>query len=270
MTLQKLMMGVSTRIIYKSTDLNGYVSIVIGCGITILVQSSSITTSVLTPLVGLGAIRLEQMFPLALGANIGTTVTGLLASLVSDSTQALQVALAHLFFNVTGILIFYPIPYMRKFPLGAARRLGRATRIWRGVPLLYILTMFLLVPFIMLGISFMFEQGSVGLTVMGVFVVVILFFVIAYTIYNCKYQGGQERCLECIQKREVRRVTMNDLPDDMVFLKAKIAQLIEHTGLPDDEMDQPEAKNVKKEMQAEEEDEYMVAMVDYNDPEEEV
>jgi sodium-dependent phosphate cotransporter len=80
----------STRVIYKATNVNGLVAIVIGAGITVLVQSSSITTSVLTPLVGVGCIQLEQMFPLTLGANIGTTVTGLLASLVSDSVDALQ------------------------------------------------------------------------------------------------------------------------------------------------------------------------------------
>jgi sodium-dependent phosphate cotransporter len=80
----------STRIIYKATNVNGVVAIAIGAGITVLVQSSSITTSVLTPLVGVGCIQLEQMFPLTLGANIGTTVTGLLASLVSDSVEALQ------------------------------------------------------------------------------------------------------------------------------------------------------------------------------------
>ena len=70
----------------------------------LVVQSSSITTSVLTPLVGLGVIQLEQMFPLTLGANIGTTVTGLLAAMVTDSVEALQVALAHLFFNIFGIM----------------------------------------------------------------------------------------------------------------------------------------------------------------------
>lgn len=67
----------STRIIYKATNVNGLIAMGIGAGVTVLVQSSSITTSVLTPLVGVGAIQLEQMFPLTLGANIGTTVTGL-------------------------------------------------------------------------------------------------------------------------------------------------------------------------------------------------
>lgn len=71
--LQKLLLGMSTRVIYKATDINGYLAIAIGAGITMVVQSSSITTSTLTPLVGMGALRLEQMYPLTLGANIGTT-----------------------------------------------------------------------------------------------------------------------------------------------------------------------------------------------------
>merc|ERR1712150_438819 len=86
--LQKMLMGVSTRIIYKATNVNGYLAILIGTGLTILVQSSSITTSVLTPFVGIGALRLEQMLPLTLGANLGTTFTGLLASLVSDNVDS--------------------------------------------------------------------------------------------------------------------------------------------------------------------------------------
>jgi sodium-dependent phosphate cotransporter len=147
--LQKMLMGVSTRIIYKATNVNGYLAMLIGCWITLLVQSSSITTSALTPFVGMGALRIEQMFPITLGANIGTTFTGLLASLVSDGTDALQVALCHLYFNIVGILIWYPIPFMRRIPLRMARALGKATRLWRGFPLLYIIVVFIL-PWIFL------------------------------------------------------------------------------------------------------------------------
>ena len=89
-TLHTALESASKRIIYKATDLNGYLSILIGCGITLLVQSSSITTSTLTPFVGLDLIRLEQMYPLTLGANLGTTLTGLLAALVDGSRDSLQ------------------------------------------------------------------------------------------------------------------------------------------------------------------------------------
>ncbi|KAL7447677.1 hypothetical protein ACHAXS_000061, partial [Conticribra weissflogii] len=151
--LQRGLAGMSTRIIYKATNVNGLIAIVIGAGITILVQSSSITTSVLTPFVGLGVIQLEQMLPLTLGANIGTTVTGLLAALVSDNVHALQVALCHLFFNISGIVIWYPLPFMRKVPLNGARALGRATRRSRFIPPIYIIIVFFVIPLLLLGLS---------------------------------------------------------------------------------------------------------------------
>ena len=94
----------------------GYVNILIGAGLTFLVQSSSVFTSTLTPLVGIGILTVETCYPLFLGSNIGTTTTGLLAAMSSDSQglhDALLVAFAHLMFNVFGILLFYPIPFLR-------------------------------------------------------------------------------------------------------------------------------------------------------------
>ena len=82
--LRKMLLGASTRIIYKATNINGYVGMVIGCGVTILVQSSSITTSTLIPLAGIGLLKLEQIYPLTLGADIGTTFTALMAAMVSN------------------------------------------------------------------------------------------------------------------------------------------------------------------------------------------
>ncbi|KAK1744455.1 sodium/phosphate cotransporter [Skeletonema marinoi] len=173
--LQRGLMGMSTRIIYKATNVPGIFALVIGAAITVLVQSSSITTSVLTPLVGLGVIQLEQMLPLTLGANIGTTVTGLLASLVSDSVAALQVALCHLFFNISGIIIWYPIPFMRKIPLNGARELGKWTRRSKAIPPIYIITVFFICPLLLLGISELFVQQKVGWTVLGTIIVLAVF-----------------------------------------------------------------------------------------------
>ena len=89
---------------------------------TILVQSSSVFTSTLTPLVGLDVIKVERVFPLTLGSNIGTTVTGLLAAMAADAETrdvALQIAFCHLLFNVTGILIWYPVPILRRVRIGS-------------------------------------------------------------------------------------------------------------------------------------------------------
>lgn len=258
--LQKMLLGTSTRIIHKSTNVNGYVAMAIGCAITVMVQSSSITTSALTPLVGIGVLKLEQMFPLTLGANIGTCVTGLLAGLLSD-VNGMQVALAHFFFNVTGIVIWYPLPFMRRVPLHAARQLGRGTRIWKGFPLVYIGTMFFLVPLIFLGISYLFTAGTKGLTIMGSLIVVALFFFCCWLAYHCQYKGGKERCYNAMVARQTRREALDSLPEDMQYLKAKIQHLIEFTGLPDDEESGavnapgvPPAGEDKDEEQNEEED----------------
>jgi len=242
--LKKMLLGVSSRIIYKTTNLNGYLSMAIGCGITILVQSSSITTSVLTPLVGVGVLPLEAMFPLTLGANIGTTVTALMASMVSDSIESLQVALAHLMFNVTGIIIWYPIPFMRRIPLTGARMLGQATRVWRGFPFLYIATVFFLVPLYFLGISALFTQHTKGWTVLGSMVVILTGGTLGWFSYWCHYKSGKQKCANCMAQRQRKYEAVNALPDDMVALKRKMQILMDLTGAQDDE-EEDEAQDVE-------------------------
>ncbi|GBG29652.1 Sodium-dependent phosphate transport protein 2B [Hondaea fermentalgiana] len=123
--------------------MNGYLAILVGCGVTMFVQSSSITTSTLTPLVAMGTLTLEGMLPLTLGANLGTTLTGILASLVGDSANGFQLAMAHVLFNVFGVVMFYPIPKIRQIPIGAARRLGDLAALFKAFPIFYIFMLFL-------------------------------------------------------------------------------------------------------------------------------
>lgn len=153
--LNILVKGVAARYLRKAVSLNGYLSMVIGIFVTIMVQSSSITTSVLTPLVAVGLITLEDMFPLTLGANIGTTITGIMAATVvtSNPVQAWQVAICHLLFNIIGILIWYPIPFMRKIPLNAAKNLGVITEKYPWFPLAYVGLAFFAIPGICYGIA---------------------------------------------------------------------------------------------------------------------
>lgn len=237
--LQKMLLGASTRVIYKATNINGYLAILVGVGVTILVQSSSITTSTFTPLVGLGVIRLEQMFPITLGANIGTTITALLAALLS-TTAAMQVALAHLFFNISGIIVWYPIPFMRQVPLNAARNLGKTTRIFRLFPVIYILVCFLIIPFLLFGLSLLFTQGVKGLTVLGSIITAALAIAILYGIYWFKMANGKAKIIESMVNSQARRTAVRTLPDDVEMLKNKIKQLEEHTGLLPDDIEQPD------------------------------
>ena len=132
----------------------------------ISVQSSSITTSTFTPLVGLSVISLEQMLPLTLGANLGTTCTAFIASLVTESTNAVQIAVCHFLFNLTGVVILYPIPMIRKIPITYAKRLGSIVSTHKLFSVLYTAYVFVFVPLILLGISYLFN-GKIVSSLLG-------------------------------------------------------------------------------------------------------
>ena len=125
---------------------SGLVAIVLGMIITVAVQSSSITTSVLVPLAAAGVLSLENVYPVTLGANVGTTVTALLASLATGSPAAVTVALVHTLFNVTGIALFYPVRSLRALPIRLATGLARIGAERRTWAVTYVLAMFLVIP----------------------------------------------------------------------------------------------------------------------------
>jgi solute carrier family 34 (sodium-dependent phosphate cotransporter) len=126
----------------------GVIGIVIGVVITVAVQSSSITTSILVPLVAAGLLSLPNAFPITLGANVGTTVTALLASLAVVRPEGLTIALVHTLFNVTGLLLLYPVPAVRMVPVRLAEGLAEVAVVHRSVVVAYILGLFLVVPLV--------------------------------------------------------------------------------------------------------------------------
>ena len=117
-----------------------------GVFITIMVQSSSITTSLVIPLAGAGILQLKQIFPYTLGANIGTTITALLASLVSGTHAPLAVAFGHLAFNIFGITLIWPIEKVRNIPIRMAEWFSVLAVQNRIIPIVYILVIFFLIP----------------------------------------------------------------------------------------------------------------------------
>ena len=117
----------------------------VGLVFTAIVQSSSATISVAVPLAGAGLLTLRQIFPYAVGANIGTTVTALLAALVTGSPAALQIALAHFCFNIAGAAIWYPL---RTIPIRFAEWWGSFCSRHRIVALAYMLVLFFIIPLV--------------------------------------------------------------------------------------------------------------------------
>ena len=124
-------------------------AILFGMVLTIMVQSSSITTSTIVPLAGAGIVTLRQLYPFTLGANLGTTVTALLASLTLNVT-AMVAAFAHLFFNIFGILIIYLNPLLKDIPIKLAEWMSEVSIKNKFIPIIYLLTFFFVLPFLII------------------------------------------------------------------------------------------------------------------------
>ncbi len=124
----------------------GLVGIAAGIVITVGVQSSSITTSILVPMVGSGVLTLRNAFPITLGANLGTTVTALLASLAVDLRAGLVVALTHTLFNLFGIFAIYPIRAVRDLPVRLAEGLAGLAVGNRLIVAVYVFGVFIVLP----------------------------------------------------------------------------------------------------------------------------
>lgn len=132
------------------------VSLLTGLVSTTAVQSSSVTSSLMVPLVATSKITLERAFPFLMGANIGTTTTALMAALFLDSdvaTAALACAFAHLLFNLFGVCILFPIRPVRKIPIVLANGLGNLTMKNRLFGIGYIVVVFFIIPFILITLT---------------------------------------------------------------------------------------------------------------------
>ncbi|KAK1175618.1 sodium-dependent phosphate transport protein 2B-like [Acipenser oxyrinchus oxyrinchus] len=202
--LNTMLKGQVARVIKKilNTDfpfpfswVTGYIAIVVGAGMTFIVQSSSVFTSAITPLVGIGVISIERAYPLTLGSNIGTTTTALLAAMASPGetlANSLQIAICHFFFNISGILLWYPIPFTR-IPIRLAKALGDRTASYRWFAILYLLLCFFILPLTLFGLSVAGWQVLVGV---GVPFVVLILVVIIINIMQSKWPQYLPRVLK--------------------------------------------------------------------------
>jgi len=126
---------------------NAAVAFAVGMVVTAAVQSSSVTTSLVVPLVGAGVLRIKQVYPYTLGANIGTTITAVLAALGTAHPAAMGGALSHLLFNIYGTVVFWPL---KAIPISLAKGFAKAASRRRILAAVYILVIFFVLPIILL------------------------------------------------------------------------------------------------------------------------
>lgn len=130
--------------VHKIFGANAYFTLLIGVAVTALIQSSSITTSILVPMLGAGVLTLEHAYPVAVGANIGTTVTAILAALAGNQS-GLTIAFVHLIFNLSGTFLFFVLP-LKRLPLFMAKKMANYTAGNKKFAFLYIGTIFFIIP----------------------------------------------------------------------------------------------------------------------------
>ena len=137
------------NLVSRALEKNALVAISLGVIATVMVQSSSITTSLMVPLAGAGVLTLRQAFPVTLGANIGTTVTALLAALAATGANAqagLTIALVHLLFNLSATVLIYPWEPIRRIPLTLASRLADVAVDSKWLAIAYVVGLFYAIP----------------------------------------------------------------------------------------------------------------------------
>ncbi|MFW7525849.1 Na/Pi symporter [Vibrio ostreicida] len=147
--MKSLMVGRAREVLKSAIGRGPIHGIFSGSVVTVLVQSSSTTTSLMVPLVGSGVLKVRDVYPFTLGANIGTCITALLAATAASgefAVFALQIALVHLAFNILATLFIFGIPFLRELPVKAADIISDMAVKNKGIVAGYLITVFLVLP----------------------------------------------------------------------------------------------------------------------------
>ncbi|MCF2906912.1 MULTISPECIES: Na/Pi symporter [Pseudoalteromonas] len=147
--LKKALVGRAKELLHSAIGRGPVAGISSGAVVTVMVQSSSTTTSLMIPLAGSGVFNTRQIYPFTLGANIGTTITALLAatSITGPNAEvALTIALVHVMFNVFAVALIYGLPLLREIPLQLAEKLARIGTRNKSAAFGYVLGSFFVLP----------------------------------------------------------------------------------------------------------------------------
>jgi sodium-dependent phosphate cotransporter len=148
-TMKSLMVGKAKNILHHAIGKGPISGIFSGAVVTVMVQSSSTTTSLVVPLVGNGVLKTRDIYPFTLGANIGTCITALIASLAVNgefALFALQIALVHLIYNVLGVVVVFGNKILREIPLKMAESLSLRVAKQKVLGFAYIGGVFFIMP----------------------------------------------------------------------------------------------------------------------------
>ncbi|USD65746.1 Na/Pi symporter [Vibrio sp. SCSIO 43136] len=147
--MKSLMVGRAREILKSAIGRGPLHGIASGSVVTVLVQSSSTTTSLMVPLVGSGVLKVRDVYPFTLGANIGTCITALLAATAVTgefAVFALQIALVHLAFNILATVFIFGIPFLRELPVKGSEFISDMAVKNKSVVIGYLVSVFVVMP----------------------------------------------------------------------------------------------------------------------------
>ncbi|UEA60758.1 Na/Pi symporter [Gordonia otitidis] len=157
--LKVLMVGRARDALMVAVDRGPLRAMLTGFGVTVMTQSSTVTNTILVPFVGTGAITPKQVYPVTLGANLGTTLTALLAAFAvtgSNAKTGLQTALVHVVYNVAAVAVIFGIPFLRRIPLGCAAWLADRSVDSKRFLATYLVVVFIVLPMSVILLSLVF------------------------------------------------------------------------------------------------------------------
>ncbi|WP_068081114.1 Na/Pi symporter [Polycladidibacter stylochi] len=124
--LRLLLAGTIKHRVQAQAEKRPSVSFFAGLIATVTLQSSSTVTSLLVPFAGTRILNTQQIYPITVGANVGTCITALLAAFVvtGHQNEAFILAFVHLFYNLAGAILFVCTPVFKRMPIALAQGIG--------------------------------------------------------------------------------------------------------------------------------------------------
>ncbi len=157
--LKRVMVGKALTLMQTLVGRGPLSGVGAGATITVMVQSSTTTTCLIVPMAGSGVFTLKQVYPFTLGANVGTTVTAIIASTAivgPTAVLAMQIAAVHLLFNLFAIGIIFGLPVLREIPMKMSMALAALAQRNKAYVFAYIACVFFVVPLAALGVTSLF------------------------------------------------------------------------------------------------------------------
>jgi sodium-dependent phosphate cotransporter len=147
--MKSLMIGRALDILKSALGKGPITGIASGTVMTVLMQASSTTTSLMVPLVGNGIVTARSIYPFTLGSNIGTCITALLAAMAiggPNAQLALQIAFVHLAYNISAVIVIFGIAYIREWPVDLSYQFSLKVAQQKMYGVAYIAGVFFVLP----------------------------------------------------------------------------------------------------------------------------